>query len=100
VSTDLPIPTPSPGQFRKGGSGNPAGWPFGARNRATALAEQLLRVMVPIDPEAPVWVREELAGGVRGGGGRGGGPCVTPVDRLYLQAGGMIEVGAVGTDPR
>src|SRR5882724_7400573 len=42
MSTDLPIPTPNPTQFQKGVSGNPAGCPLSARNRATALAEQLL----------------------------------------------------------
>src|SRR6266478_4161588 len=52
MSTDPPPPTPS--QFRKGVSGNPAGRPHGARNRATALAEQLL------EGEAERLVREAI----------------------------------------
>ena len=41
--------------FRKGESGNPAGRPAGARNRATLLVEQLL------DGEAPALARKVMA---------------------------------------
>ena len=54
MSTDLPTPGPAPGKFEKGVSGNPAGRPLGARNRATVLAEQLL------EGEAERLVREAI----------------------------------------
>ena len=56
LQLDAPLgaPAANPGQFKKGQSGNPAGRPRGARNRATLMIAALL------DEEGPRLMREAI----------------------------------------
>ena len=54
LNAPLGAPAANPGQFKKGQSGNPAGRPRGARNRATLMIAALL------DEEGPRLMREAI----------------------------------------
>ena len=54
LNASLGAPAANPGQFKKGQSGNPAGRPRGARNRATLMIAALL------DEEGPRLMREAI----------------------------------------
>jgi hypothetical protein len=54
LNPPLGAPAANPGQFKKGQSGNPAGRPRGARNRATLMIAALL------DEEGPRLMREAI----------------------------------------
>jgi hypothetical protein len=54
LNAPLGAPAANPGQFKKGQSGNPAGRPRGARNRAT------LMIAVLLDEEGPRLMREAI----------------------------------------
>src|SRR5437879_4507486 len=60
MSDNLPIPSPNSGQFPKGVSGNPAGRPRGARNRATLAAVSRRAPRARLERSMPK--RDPLAG--------------------------------------